>query len=67
MGMVSFQCPHCGDVLEAPAHMDGETHPCPNCGRPVTLQVITTKDAVKAGMVAGGVAALLSIFFGGDN
>jgi transcription elongation factor Elf1 len=67
MLMAEFNCPHCGSSLEAPASMDGETHACPYCNRPVTLQVITTKDAVKAGIVAGGLAALAAMIFGGDN
>ncbi len=66
MLMAEFNCPHCGRALEAPAHMDGETHACPYCNRPVTLQVITTKQAVVAGMAAGGIAALAAFLFG-DN
>jgi hypothetical protein len=64
--MVEFTCPHCGYGMKAPAHMDGETHPCLSCNRPVTLQVVSTKDALKAGIVAGTVAVLAEILFG-DN
>jgi uncharacterized paraquat-inducible protein A len=68
MLMAEFDCPHCGLSLEAPAQLDGETHACPRCERPVTLRVVTTTEAVKAGMVAGifGVLAA-AIFGGGDN
>ena len=67
MEMVSFSCPHCGDVLEAPSHLDGQTHRCPNCNGLVTLQVVTPKQAVVAGLVAGGLAALGAMIFGGDD
>lgn len=67
MMIVEFDCPHCGNELEATPDMDGQTHACPNCNRLVTLQVITTKQALKAGIVAGGLAALAAIIFGGDN
>jgi hypothetical protein len=67
MEIVTFDCPTCGYGMEAPVSMDGETHPCLNCKRPVTLQVITQKQAVTAGLVAGGLAALLGIIFGGSD
>jgi hypothetical protein len=67
MEMVSFNCGHCGDDLEAPAHMNGQTHSCPSCGGLVQLQVITQKQAVTAGLVAGGLAALAAIIFGGGD
>jgi DNA-directed RNA polymerase subunit RPC12/RpoP len=67
MEMVSFSCPHCGDGLEAPSHLDGQTHRCPNCNGWVTLQVVTPKQAAMAGLFAGGLAVLGAIIFGGDD
>jgi predicted RNA-binding Zn-ribbon protein involved in translation (DUF1610 family) len=60
--IVTFDCPHCGSALEAPAHMNGQTHPCPTCNGAVTLRVLSTGEAVTAGLVAGGLAVLASLF-----
>ena len=62
MEMVEFNCPHCGYPLLAPAHMDGETHACPKCECPVTLQVITKKQAAAATLV-GATLGLLAAWF----
>jgi DNA-directed RNA polymerase subunit RPC12/RpoP len=67
MAMVEFNCPNCERTLQAPTYMDGETHECPYCDQPVTLQVVSAKDAIKAGIVACGLAALAAFFFGGDD
>ena len=64
MEMVSFNCPHCGNLLEAPAHMDGQTNECPYCDGLVTLQVMSTKQIVGA-TIAGVTLGILGAFF--DN
>lgn len=62
MEMVTFACPHCGNVLEAPSNMDGQTNSCPYCNGMVTLQVMTTKQAVTTGLVVGTIAVLAGLF-----
>jgi uncharacterized Zn finger protein (UPF0148 family) len=64
MEMVNFNCPHCGNLLSAPAHMDGQTQSCPYCDRPVTLQVVSKKQIVNA-MMAQMAGGFLAAFF--DN
>jgi endogenous inhibitor of DNA gyrase (YacG/DUF329 family) len=57
--MVTFNCPHCGEYLEASEEDDGLTLPCPRCDRPVTL-VADKKKLVAATIVAGGLGLLAS-------
>jgi predicted amidophosphoribosyltransferase len=42
---ITFECPHCQQVLEAPPDLAGQTIECPACGQPI---VIPATDAVVA-------------------
>jgi hypothetical protein len=59
--MVTFICPHCEAVLEAPEECDGMTNPCPECDLPVTLCVMDVKQVAVAGLVAGGLTLFASL------
>lgn len=43
---IFFDCPHCGQFLDAEAEMRGEQINCPACGRP--LQIPATSTAPEA-------------------
>jgi hypothetical protein len=66
MEMVSFNCPHCGDSLQAPSYMDGQTQQCPTCNGLVTLQVVSGKQVVQSVILGAGLG-LLAAFLGIDD
>lgn len=37
MADIEFNCPECGQVLEAPSEMAGESLACPSCDAPITI------------------------------
>jgi len=37
MADIEFECPECGQVLEAPEEMAGESLACPSCEAPITI------------------------------
>lgn len=37
MAEIEFNCPECGQVLEAPDEMAGESLACPSCDAPITI------------------------------
>jgi len=59
-----FDCPHCGLQFTAPARFHGKTFPCPDCGNLITVRVVTTEEAMRAGIMAGKIAALKALIFG---
>ncbi len=37
MNVIKFECVHCGQHLEAPPDMAGDTLPCPHCNEPIVI------------------------------
>ena len=43
--MIEFDCPECGNPMEVPDGVTGETHTCPNCGAAVEITEDLERDA----------------------
>lgn len=53
MAEIEFNCPACGQVLEAPEEMAGESLACPSCEAPITIPAPapdTPDDSVAASL-----------------
>jgi DNA-directed RNA polymerase subunit RPC12/RpoP len=50
---IRFNCAGCGQALEAPPEMSGETVECPSCGRAISVPAAGAASASPPG--AGGV------------
>ena len=49
MSDIEVQCPFCGETLEAPEEMDGETVDCPACSKPIRIEAVAEEDEDEAG------------------
>lgn len=56
MADVEISCPFCGETLEAPEEMIGETADCPNCGKTFRLEVVDDGPAEEAKCPSCGTA-----------
>jgi DNA-directed RNA polymerase subunit M/transcription elongation factor TFIIS len=44
MADIEFDCPECGQVLEAPVEMAGESLACPSCDAPITIPELSDPE-----------------------
>ena len=47
--MIQFYCPNCGEEMEAPDSLGGETLDCPSCSNPVNIPESNDIDLLLAG------------------
>ena len=45
MADIEIECPYCGETLEAPEEMGGETVDCPACSKPIRIELIEEQAA----------------------
>ncbi len=48
MADIEFNCPECGQVLEAPEEMAGDALACPSCEAPITIPQPPVVEAADA-------------------
>ncbi len=53
---IVFDCPHCGEELQAPESLIGESGPCPDCGKTFTVPTVSKPTAEQTRAHAGGEA-----------
>ena len=44
MADIEVQCPFCGEILEAPEELAGDTVDCPACSKSIRIEAITEED-----------------------
>lgn len=54
MADISFSCPNCGQVLEAPEDMAGQTVECPACQQPIEIPPLEAGQAAEPADDSGG-------------
>ncbi|MBN1845491.1 MAG: hypothetical protein JW810_07390 [Sedimentisphaerales bacterium] len=52
--MIQFKCPKCGEVMEAPSSLQGQTLSCPDCKQTIVVPRVDAADEAEA---AGAVGA----------